>query len=335
MLQYLNTMTSGSNPLSDEQKYSILINHVNSDIYTCINQFNKYSEAIAHLKGIFVKTVNKCHARYLLATRRQKDGESIPQFIMALHKTSKECDFQAVDANVHCAETVRTAFISGIKSDDIRKRLLEETKSLDDTIKIAVTMEEASRNARLYSKDSGTAYSGSDFINALTATDEVLATNSQGRYSCGNCGKQRHSNASQCPARNSNCRFCSRKGHWDSVCRSKQRALSNGKNNPNAAAIPSATHLSNPSIAAAMCPSASILHPPPLENYTNDALYTSSLVPAYQGGAYYANIQASTPTFPTSLGNAVINVKVNSKINTFALIDTGSTLSFVSKTFKL
>ena len=143
MLQYLNTMKSGTQPLSDEQKYSVLINHVNSDVYSCINQFTKYSEAIAHLESIFVRTVNKCHARYLLATRHQKDGESIFQFIMALHKTSKDCDFKAVDANVHCAETVRTAFISGIKSDEIRKRLLEETKSLHDAVKIAVTMEGA------------------------------------------------------------------------------------------------------------------------------------------------------------------------------------------------
>ena len=50
--QYLDTMKSGNAALSDKQKYSVLINHVNSDNHTCINQFDKYSDTLMRLLHI-------------------------------------------------------------------------------------------------------------------------------------------------------------------------------------------------------------------------------------------------------------------------------------------
>lgn len=329
---FLGAMGTGTQntALTGAQKFSILINHVCPAIYNSISTYTEYDPAIHHLEGIFVKTMNTCHSRHLLATRRQQPSESIDQYHIALLTLAKDCDFKAANAETHQEECVRTALISGLRSEEIRKRLLESTKSMKDSLAIALSMEGADRDSRLYDH-----YTDQAFANACnTSTKEAdpkYVAGMNGSQSCDYCGHGKH-HRSKCPAKDSTCNTCKKHGHWANVCRSKQPSRARGKDIINA--VPSvtshpsnstvATHLSNPSLAA--CSS----HP---SNHSLDS-YSSP----YGNGYPMVNLPtpylaATTPAFPSSLGDSIVNIKVNSKFDAFALIDTGSSLSFISKTF--
>ena len=148
MTHYIDSIKTTAN--TQELQYKVLINVISSEIFPHVSGCTKYSEAMTKLEGLFVKAKNPNYARHCLATRKQRDGESVEQFLIALDTLSKECAFGAVTAEVYRNECIRTAFIAGLKSNHIRQRLLEETKSLEDTIKAAATYEQALRNNECY-----------------------------------------------------------------------------------------------------------------------------------------------------------------------------------------
>ena len=73
----------------------------------------------------YVKPKNEIFARHILATSKQEQGQPLDQFLKKLRSLSKECDFKAVSADKNKEEAIRDAFISGLISNQIRQRLLE------------------------------------------------------------------------------------------------------------------------------------------------------------------------------------------------------------------
>ena len=94
-------------------------------VYEHIDEIDNYDQCIAKLETLYCKTPNEIFARHCLAMRRQEPGESTDQFLVALKKLAKDCNFQAVTAEVYRRELVRDSFISGLSSTYIRQRLLE------------------------------------------------------------------------------------------------------------------------------------------------------------------------------------------------------------------
>ena len=64
---------------------------------------------------------------------------------------AKDCDFEAVTAELSQNDSIRDAFISGIISNSIRLRLLENrTLNLEEAFNQARSMEAAERNSNMY-----------------------------------------------------------------------------------------------------------------------------------------------------------------------------------------
>ena len=329
MENYLKVLKSGQAPLTDEQMFNALINYISPEIYQTISSLATYTEAIAHLNTIFVKKTNENHARHSLATRIQQEGETIDQFYVTLCSLIKDCNFKAVTEQTHAEESVRTALIAGVKSDAIRQRLLEETVDLEKTLSLAKSVEGSIRNAASYQASS---YNNRPSLNSLQSPQEgLLAAISESEHtlaaaykpspnSCGNCGKGRHPR-NQCPARDSLCNNCSRKGHWGTVCRSKpKREIVNSLTMSGDSRHQSSEGHVNPYLATmtSNCYGYDPRHEPAMANsYPNHSGYLASISSSY----------------PSALANSVVNVKVNNNCNAFALIDTGSTQSFISKSF--
>jgi hypothetical protein len=156
---------------TDEARYRVLINYVSPDIYLHISSVTTYAAAVDLLKALFVKVKNENFARHCLSYRTQKDGESIEQYILALEKLAKDCVFKKVEANEHQSLCVRTAFIGGLKNPAIRQRLLEETKSLRDTVASAITLEQAYMNSEQYQRGN------SGFPSTVNAAFESVSLN--------------------------------------------------------------------------------------------------------------------------------------------------------------
>ena len=118
--------------LPDESmnKLQILTNFVSPDVFALFCEASSYEEAIGTLKTLYLKTPNEIFARNSLASRKQLSGETLDEYLQALKTLSKECNFRQVTASEYRDEAIRDAFISGLTSNNIRQRFLEN-KTLD------------------------------------------------------------------------------------------------------------------------------------------------------------------------------------------------------------
>ena len=111
--------------INDSEKLDLLINHIDSSVYELISESETYNEAVDLLNSIYAKTPSPIFARYVLKSCKQQAGESLDTYLQNLKRLSSDCNFRAVSATVHKEEAIRDAFISGLMSNEIRQRLLE------------------------------------------------------------------------------------------------------------------------------------------------------------------------------------------------------------------
>ena len=138
-------------PQSNLDKLKVLANFVSPQIYDYISDQTTYENAVKVLKALYVKPTNEIFARHLLATRRQQDGETIDEYLQVLKTLSKDCNFVDVNKLTYTNESIRDAFIAGIKSNGIRQRLLENTTlDLDTMYKQARLLDEAQKTSNMY-----------------------------------------------------------------------------------------------------------------------------------------------------------------------------------------
>ena len=114
-------------------KFRTLVNYVSHDVYDYIEDCADYNAAIETLTHLYIKTPNEIFARHLLATRRQKPGETLTEFLQELRKLSKDCNLKNVTAEQYREELIHDSFINGIASPLIRQRLLENTQLLSQS----------------------------------------------------------------------------------------------------------------------------------------------------------------------------------------------------------
>ena len=260
---FINFLESFAEP---PDKLKAITNFVSPRVYRLIEDCITYDGAMAALEAVFVKQRNEIFARYVLSTRRQLHHESIDQYIQALHALSKDCKFTAVTAEQYRDEYVRDSFISGIISNNIQKRLLEnKTLDLATALCQARTLDLAQKDADYYSHSaavdgSTAALSSSERQNSkdeASSNTTALATRFFGAsQSCFFCGGVRHSR-SVCPARDAACNKCGKKGHYSRVCKSapKRSAAADSTPQPSApmdaawtSAITAATAASRPTL---------------------------------------------------------------------------------------
>ena len=150
--------TTGTPEEGSDKKLEMLMNYVAPNVYDYILDCTTYDQAIETLTSIYVKPVNEIYARYKLAIRKQTESESLDTYIQDLLRLSKDCAFKAVTAEEHRQGYVRDAFISGIRSREIRQKLLENASlTMDEIFKQARTLQTAQKNAESYSFNSSAA----------------------------------------------------------------------------------------------------------------------------------------------------------------------------------
>ena len=218
--------------LTDRLKLKLLINLLSPAIFKHLSEIHDYSTAMNVLEEIFVKPKNSVFCRHLLATRRQQTDESVDQYLQSLKRLAKDCDFQAVTATQARDEYIRDAFINGITSNHIRQRLLEnKTLDLNTAYDQALTLEMAQRQLASYSQPNSVTASVStvrteETDDCISVCDEQPTVPAISGQKCFFCGNQRHDRP-RCPARNSVCKNCKKKGHFVHVCRSHTAADTN------------------------------------------------------------------------------------------------------------
>ena len=222
-------------------KLHTLINLISPKVYNYIIGLT-YDNAIKKLSDIYLKPKNTIHSRHLLATRMQKMDEDIDTYLQNLRLLARDCNYQDVTADIYTDESILISFISGLSSNSIRQRLLEnKSLNLEDAISQARALESAQKDCQFYSNsnhsfnniniESNPIQSNKQNSNCSHITennyncedknrnDSTLASTSTQK--CWFCGKSRHSR-DKCPAKNAICGSCGKRGHFKSVCKSRQ-----------------------------------------------------------------------------------------------------------------
>ena len=133
----------------------LLVNYLSTSVYKSVARFKTYEDAVHALEALYVPTKSEIHARHLLATYKQENGQTIDQYVQKLRELVVDCNYCAVSAEVRQDEAIRDSFISGLLSSHMRERLLEnQTLSLTQALNMARALETAQKHSLSYLSES-------------------------------------------------------------------------------------------------------------------------------------------------------------------------------------
>ncbi|XP_069747914.1 dnaJ homolog subfamily B member 13 isoform X3 [Narcine bancroftii] len=138
----------------DNQRLTALLSMVSLRVYENIQDETTYTAAIKVLKGLYDQPVNRVHARLMLASRKQQPGESSRAYLQVLKALGKDCNCVDKTAAEITSDLIRDAYVAGLRSNEVRLRLLEQgVEKLEDVARIAITMEDAALKSTELSRD--------------------------------------------------------------------------------------------------------------------------------------------------------------------------------------
>ena len=176
-------------------------------------------------------------ALYRFHSASQRPGQSITDFVRELKSLAGTCEF----TNEQLGDSLRDRFICGLRSEQIKRKLLSANYTFQEAVDAAIAQETAQKDVR----DLG---SNSHGDNSSANVNRVKRDNfaSRGRTSvpiqrhgrndkqpqrtedkkkrCFRCGLTNHTPDS-CKYRNSECFKCHQTGHLQSECRNAKSTL--------------------------------------------------------------------------------------------------------------
>lgn len=106
----------------------------------------KYDSAVLSLDKYFAPQSKKRFERHLLIAMKQEEQEPFEEFVFRLQDQANRCAFADVD------DMIVDQIIEGCKSSDLRKRLLTEDVTLNDSIILGKTLEEVQKQTKEYER---------------------------------------------------------------------------------------------------------------------------------------------------------------------------------------
>lgn len=224
---------SGLSSKTDKEKIDILLYIMGEESEEVLIQFPivpaTFTQMVKRFEDYFIPRRNVIFERFQFNSRVQKPGESADSFITSLHHLAEHCEFSVLKESL-----IRDRIVVGMLDKKTSERLqLQATLTLAEAVI-------AAKQAELQAQQSA-------IIRQETLSGQVNAVLSKKKFSqdkhwsskkkkvpeiCSYCGLQFHIRE-KCPAKNSKCRSCQKKGHWDKVCHSKTTAIQKTVKNVN------------------------------------------------------------------------------------------------------
>ena len=206
---------------------------------------NTEIEALSKIKKLAVHIENVRVARVTLHQMRQDQDDPVRGYVAKLKGQASVCNYtmnfkcqcnQVSEIN-YADEMVSNVLISGLADNQIQRELLSDVNqemSLEQMVNLIEAKEVGNRSASQVTNTVKTYAVRSthkrDMNKAIksqnhTSRDENISSKDRA-WHCSWCGKQGHGNYRDvekrrrtCPAFNHTCKNCSRKGHYDSLCK--------------------------------------------------------------------------------------------------------------------
>lgn len=232
-LEILETFFQQNSIVNELEKTRFLILYGGMEIYTKLRILcapetpnkTEFTKVRDKLVALLSTKVDNSVARQRFYSRKQKQGESVSDFALALKELSDACDFgNFMDT------AVRDRFIYNLADPYISSMTIKAKKT---TFEAAVS-EAQTHELEILSK-------GRLEVNAF-GQGRVQRKNLQRKFKssprngkCPTCGRAGHKDGRECPAVTNQweCFYCHKKGHTRNVCRAKGRDYERKSNNAN------------------------------------------------------------------------------------------------------
>ena len=173
----------------------------------------KYDDVLAKFDAHFQVRKN-----IIFESRIQEDKESVDQFITNLYSLAENYEFGTMKD-----ELIRDRLVVGIKDIALSERLqTDEALTLDKAKKLVRQREAVKEHQSILKREE----SNLDYVksteNKSRTHQRQKKTNSENK--CIRCGKHPQTRQN-CPARDSTCYKCGKRGHFGTVCLSKSVAM--------------------------------------------------------------------------------------------------------------
>ena len=176
-----------------------------------------------------VGSTHEAFESYKFHIRNQEQSETIDAYVAELRKLARGCNFGEQEDRM-----IRDRILVGCKSEEVRKKLLEDsTLTLKKAIEIARSQEASHLQLKEISKDSTASV---DRVKGgkprPTGTNRFLKGNkynksfdkSKDNENCTRCGRDKHKKPEDCRALKAKCDSCGKIGHFKNFCFSKTKS---------------------------------------------------------------------------------------------------------------
>ena len=163
------------------------------------------------LTAYFSPKKNSLYERYVFRQACQEQNETIDQFHTRLRHLSATCDFKDVD------EKIKNQLVEHCTSSRVRRKAFREEVSLGDRLMYARSLEVSDRHTKEVEKNI------KDAVNYHSDRKDHRSQRSKPKSQiCFKCGGFYPHKDKPCPAVGKECRKCSRIGHFQEMCLSKE-----------------------------------------------------------------------------------------------------------------
>ncbi|UYV63361.1 K02A2.6-like, partial [Cordylochernes scorpioides] len=210
----------------DEKKKACLLTLMGSKTYGVLKNLcspilpkdKTFDNLIDILKRHFSPKRSIVVERFIFFKRMQLKEESISDYLVEIKRLASSCNF-----GNFLEDSLRDKMVYGLYNAKIQNRiLLEGDISLAKVIEIALSMEAAEKNTKLFHLEQG-----EDCVDKLRMERKVESNFQNGK--CKHCGKQ---HKQLCRFKEAICFKCNKKGHIASICWSSRRNLRQHQNQP-------------------------------------------------------------------------------------------------------
>ncbi|CAB3254965.1 unnamed protein product [Arctia plantaginis] len=211
--------------LIGSESYETLKNLVSPEVPSSLS----YTKLVEVLKGHYIEKKSAIAARYEFYQYKQKENQSINDFVVQIKRLAANCQFKTF-----LKEALRDRFVSGLRNDILKSKLLSEPDDLsfEKGIQMALAFESAERDTKYIQPDGNIhLVKKPQYRQGSKAQVPHLEQNLklEGKLECRRCGGAHLT--TRCFKKEWICFVCKKPGHLANKCRFKLSMKGNNVKN--------------------------------------------------------------------------------------------------------